>query len=283
MRAWIPALALALPAMAGAAGFENPKTGYKVEVPAQFQHQYDAKTDTLWVAARGGMRVRVETREDGSALDGRTVGSWYKRDGLALKKSSDKFQVIRKPVPDKSFGEEHPGFLYAFAYASDSGVGRAVAYLSDGAAKSPGERLQIRVLAYGPARALQVHEDDLVLMVSSFGWPGAATPPPDTAGGTQVATISPGTTTGGDPALVVDTPPGTGRKNDGGPSTSYRPTGDFSRGSLSGGLGAMEGAGVVQNEALMNAMRARYGNLGKQRTEQQQQKAAGYLGFKRKK
>lgn len=276
MRAWIPALVLALPVMVGAAEFENPKTGYTVSVPERFQHRYEAKSDTLWIAARGGMRIRVETRDHSGDLDGRAAGSWYKRDGMALKSSSDKFQVLRKPVLDKSFGKDHPGFMYAFAFTP--GPSRALAYLSDGSSEIPGKRLQIRVLAYGPPRALQGHEEDLSMMLASFGWPSAEPPPVDPDDGTQVAVVSPGTPSGG--TIVVAPEPGRG--SDGlNPSTTYKPTGDFSRGSLSGGYGAMGNAGVISDSRLKKALDARRSGLGAQRDEATKSRASGYLGFKK--
>lgn len=280
MRAWIPALVvtLALPGMSGAAEFVNPSNGYRADIPEGFQHRYDPKTDTLWLAARGGMRVRIESNQDPGALDTAAVGAWYKRDGIALKKSTSEFQVVRKPTEDEHFGKDNPGFAYVFGYAP--GPSRAMAYLADGPAGKGTARLQVRLLAYGPVRALKAHDEALAALMMSFRWPAVTDDGPATdAGGTQLAAVTPG---GGTKPIAVDPGAPPSPRSDGGPSTSYRPTGDFSRGSLSGGLGAMGNAGLRRDEKVRAALDARYSDKGETRNAAQRKAAAGYLGFQKK-
>jgi hypothetical protein len=93
-----------------------------------------------------------------------------------------------------------------------------------------------------------------------------------------MATTNPGTSPGTADPIVVEPPRDTGGSSGAG---SYRPQGEFSRGSLEGGYGAMGNAGVVTNAKVKAALDARYGGVGKVRTEAEKNRASGYLGFKR--
>lgn len=284
MRSHSPLVTLALllgAAALPAATFEEPQLGYRVTVPAGWMQHHDRAHQVLLLKGPGDVRVRVESREVGAPLEKGDVGSWYRSDGKKLQESSVAFQVRDKAsLLDQKLLGGRPTWGYAFDYkpAADA-VFQARAWLAGGPSRRRGKHMQVRIMAYGAAKAVAAADEALTAFAASLKWPEApddAAPAP--TGSAVVVSAQPGTTTRDDGPTD---PEGLRRRQD--ERLEKIASGlDFDNGSLKGGLGVMASGGVSRDlERNRKAIAA--SAVGRQdRDEDQKNKAAAYLGFLKK-
>lgn len=285
----VPAL-LALVASAAVAApadkpghFVEPLTGVELEVPTGWKHKYDAEEAVLWVAGPGGFRVRVVATEEKVQASKKWAYRSYKHDGQAFKDRAAQFKAQR-PKAGKQMGGR-PTYAYAFVWKTNDGaIETARGYLGSGTSKEPGRHVHVHVLAYGTQEAFKALGGGLGKLLASVRWPAPISgdgPGPDDPGGTDVA-FTGDTSPPDDPGYV---PPEDEDPAAPPPVTTRNPddVGDYDRGSLSGGLGAMASGGVsrdvARNQAFINASRVKR----QVRTTKQREKAASYMGFFKKK
>lgn len=269
------ALILLLATGARTAPFEDPVTGYRTSIPDSWRHKFDEAQQTLLVAAAGGLRIRVEAEVADTGLDQTAVMTSYRTDGLRLKETSEAFKVLQKPIRSTGLGEVVT-FRYAFTYRSGESVSHAMAWLASERARQPKKQLRLKVLAYGPRDVFQTQRIPLKQFLDAFRWPK---PPPEIA--EPDAGEDPTGTPAGGTALVVRPTAGTRESNSDGDDSKDRTerAGNFTRGSLSGNVGAMADGGVVSDPAMIARFDRATRIANRQRSAEEKAKAAARMGF----
>jgi hypothetical protein len=270
-------LLLLAPSIFAGAAFEDPQSGYQVEVPAGWRHHYDAAKGVLVLAGGKGLRIRVETKEESHPLGKAGVARWYRSDGKRLQKRSAGFKVLQKPwLSEDNLLGGRPTWEYAFAYKGREGeVFRAQAWLTGVPAQSSGIHLQVRVLAYAGANQIKAQRGPLEAFLASFRWAeqeGKGLSGSKSAG-TQIAQVASNQPPEEDPELAA-------REQE--RLDKIRSGIEFDNGSLKGGMGVMKSGGLITDPKRLARIRTASRVKSRIRTGKQREHASRYLGFLKK-
>ncbi len=265
-----------------AAGYEDRDTGYKVSVPENWKLKFEEKEKTLWIAAPGGFRVRVDASLGRDGLGKSQVFQAYRDDGMRLKEAEG-FLVQEKPRKDRILGKL-PTYTWTFGYRSGPAEAHiARGFLAAGPARESGRELLLKVLAYGPTKAFEALEKPLAAFLQSFTWPRTSNQ--DASGpGSKDPTSGTGVSPGGATRPGTQVADSGDDGDDGRPASSTelarRPReGEFNRGSFSGGTGFMKFLKRNDNPEQARQLDAALGVTARPRGEEEQNQAAARLGF----
>ena len=287
-----PTLAACLAGLALVAGaapapaMVHPEFGYRLEVPRGWRHKLVASGDSLLLAGPGGLRVRVDAELSLLPLDLEAVQASYLSDGRALKDRPGGPRAMQRPQRDGKL-DGHPAFAYGIAYKeADGTVRQVVARLAGGPSKEAISSMRVVIRIYGPRASFPVQAEAIDGVLRSFRFPEAPALDED-LDEPQVAArvVDPRASEPVDlVALTASTGSRARAKAAAGDAEAPRPTFDpgaraYDRGSLSGGVGFMKEARVIQDPRRVAAMRTAFGVSRAERSEEEKKRAAARLGF----
>lgn len=283
-RTWIPLLALALASCLTAREYEHPTAGFRIELATGWKERLTRTA--LLLSAPDGLRVRIETELVSGAVDLRVAHQLFRVDGRRLKSSYGAVKVAQRPARvEEGLGEigGRPTFRYVLLYRGRRRVvQQAEGYVAGGNSLWPGKQLQVRVLAYGPRKALQDGGEALVELLTSLRWPGTAgeDPPPTPTREPRVEPIPPPPPPPTQVAVAPRKDPEPRSEPVSRPSSSGSGEAiDFRRGSRRGGSALFREAYVSQDREWNDRVTRSFGAKDRDRDERQQAASAARLGF----